>query len=289
MDAFLTTPLVEKQGGVISREQLLALGATRTVIHGWLQRGWLIPLYRGVYAVGHRVLTLLGQRWAGVLAGGPGTVLSHRTAASVHDFWLPGSVVNVTSPRRLRQPGIRGHRSKLDPRDVTDVDDLPVTTVARTMIDLADVLNPRQLEQAYNRARFNRLLFLGDLDDALGRALGRHGAPKLRAIAEADRPITATANDFEEAFLALIRANGLPEPEVNHRPLDGGQVDFRWPSHRLIVETDGGQHERPAQSRKDKRRDAVNLVNGWRTVRFSYRDVIHDPAYVVGVLTALLA
>jgi hypothetical protein len=257
MDGFLTTPLLEKQGGVISRAQLLGFGVSEDTIDGWLRREWLLPLYRGVYAVGHRVLTFLGLRWAAVLAGGDGTVLSHRTAASVWDLWLPGRDVDVISPRRLRQEGIRGHRHRLHPGDVKTTDDgLPVTTPERTLVDLSDVLNPRKLEQAYDRARLNRLLSLRDLETTLARAHGRHGAPALTRIIGADRPTAATANDFEAAFLRLIRSAGLPE--------------------------------RPAQSRKDKRRDAQMLVQGWRTVRFSYHDVIHDPAFVLSVLRPLL-
>jgi very-short-patch-repair endonuclease len=100
--------------------------------------------------------------------------------------------------------------------------------------------------------------------------------------------VTATQNDFEAALLALIVSAGLPLPEVNHRTGEDEQLDFRWPAYRLIVETDGGQHERPAQSRRDKRRDARMLAAGWRTVRFSYRDVVDDPEFVVAILRQLL-
>jgi very-short-patch-repair endonuclease len=289
MDLSVATPLIEKQGGVVSWRQLRWLGASPTVIRGWRERRWLIPLYRGVYAVGHRALTPHGKRWAAILAGGKGTVLCQRSAGAALDFWPGGSVMHVISPKRIDQPGLRGHRHRLHPGETTKTDaGVPVTTPARTLLDLADVLTPRQLERAYDRARLNRLVSLGEIDRVLANANGRHGAPKLRAIADADRPVNATANDFEDALLALIRANGLPEPEINHRSQDGRQVDFRWPAHRLIVEADGGQHERPAQSRADKRRDAENLTRGWRTVRFSYRDVMEDPAYVVGVLRQLL-
>src|SRR6476469_6576720 len=156
MDAFLHTPLVERQAGVISRDQLRALGVSRDTIHGWVRRGLLIPRYRGVYAVGHSVLTVADIRWAAVLAGGPGTVVSHRAAGSELDFWLAGREVDVISPRQVRQPGIRAHRHRLHPDDwkLTDAG-LPVTTVERTLIDLSDVLNERKLRIAYDRTRLN--------------------------------------------------------------------------------------------------------------------------------------
>jgi very-short-patch-repair endonuclease len=290
MDGFLHTPLIDRQAGVVSRRQLLYLGATVDTIDSWVRKGRLIPMHRGVYAVGHRPQTLDGARWAAVLAGGMGTRLSHRGAGSVYEMCQPGSRVDVISPRQIRQDGIRCHRSRLHADDVTrrEADGLPLTTPERTLIDLADVMNPRQLERAYDNARFNRTLSVDALTAALARADGRRGTGTLKQIIDADRPPAVPASEFERRLLDLIRANDLPEPVVNRRNHKDEEVDFCWPAHRLIVEADGGQHDRPAHSRKDKRRDALNLLDGWRTVRFAYRDLVEDPAYVVGVLKALL-
>lgn len=288
MDGFLTTPLVEAQAGVISKAQLAGLGVTEGAVEAALRRGQLLRLHRGVYAVGHRVLTPRGRWWAAVLAGGAGTVLSHRSASTLRDFWATSrSAVDITTPRRIRQPGITAHRSRLHPDDATTHEGLPTTTPERTLVDLADVLTLRQLEQAYDRARINRLLSLDALDAALHRARGRRGAPALCRIVDQDRPAQLTSNPFERAFLDLIRRHGLPEPKVNGYLL-GVQVDFHWPEQRLIVETDGGHHLLPRHVARDKRRDARLLAAGWRTLRFSHHDVTKDPAFVLGVLRPLL-
>jgi hypothetical protein len=288
----LTTPLVElaeRQSGVVSARQLSALGLDKHAVTRGLSAGRLHRLHRGVFAVGHRVLTQRGIWWAAVLACGDGAVLSHRSASSLLGFWSSSRRdVDVIAPRRVRQQGIAAHRHALHPADHTTSEGLPTTTPERTLVDLADVLFPRQLEHAYDNARINRSLSLKALDAALDRARGRHGAPKLQAIVRRDRPAALTTGPLERALLDVIRAGGLPEPVANGY-LHGRQIDFHWPKHRLIVETDGRQHDGARARREDYRRDALLLADGWRTLRFSYDQVMNDPAFVLGVLVPLLA
>jgi very-short-patch-repair endonuclease len=288
----LTTPLVrvaERQGGAISLAQLESAGLDRAAVGRWVQAGRLHHRYRGVYLLGHRAITQRGEWWAAVLAGGEGTVLSHFAAAALWGIRdRPRAVTDVISPRRIRQQGIRAHRSPLHPADVTTHQGLPTTTPERTLIDEADLLTPRQLERDYDHARVHNLLTLNALDQALQRADGRRGAAALRTIIAADRAPAATASELERAFIALIDAAGLPRPASN-RVLNGHRVDFHWPHHRLIVETDGhAAHVTRRQRQLDARRDVTAVRHGWRVLRFTYEDVTTDPAYVIEALTELL-
>jgi hypothetical protein len=286
MSDLLTTPLVtlaEAQGGVVSAAQLFALGFDKHVIHRWVRAGRLHRLYRGVYALGHRVLTAQGRRWAAILAAGDDAVLSHRSAADLLGFWPSRAAVDIIATRRVRQDGIAAHRHRLHPADRTTREGLPVTTAERTLVDLADVLNARRLEQAYDRARINDLLCFDRLTAALDRANGRHGASGLRRLVELDRPPALTASRLEEDLLALVRAAGLPEPVVNGH-LNGHQVDFHWPAARLIVETDGERvHGTPRRRAADRRRDAELLAEGWVTQRVGRPD-LDDPGHLLAVL-----
>jgi very-short-patch-repair endonuclease len=292
MRSKLHTPLARLAGaqhGVVSRDQLRDdIGLSDSAITRRIAGGGLIAVHRGVFAVGHAAITTRGRWWAAVLACGPDAALSHRAGGDLLDFWASARYdIDVIARRQVRQPGIDAHRHRLHPDDVTTRDGLPVTTVARTLLDLADVLTPRQLGQAYDRARINRLVTLEDLTTQLARANGRRGASKLRAIVDAERPPAATASHLERAFLDLIRAAGLPEPRVNEH-VHGVKADFHWPEHRLIVETDGAQHAGRRAARADRRRDALLLVEGWRTLRFTSEDVLEDQRHVLAVLRPLL-
>ncbi len=289
MDPSATRRLAERQAGVLSRRQLRELGLSDQQVKDGVGSGRFVRIYRGVYALGHGVLTPRGWWWAGVLRGGEGAVLGVRSAAALlglRAHWPPP--VEVVGPKRIRQAGLVAHRHRLHRLDVTTRDRLPVTTVARTLVDLADVLDERGLEHAYDSARVKRLLDPRALQATLGRAHGRHGAPKLQAIVAADRPPALTNGVLEEAFLRLVRAARLPDPQVN-RQVHGHRVDFQWPAHRLIVEVDGATtHANPRGRRRDHRRDARHLLGAWRTVRFVYEDVVEDPGYVVATLRSLM-
>jgi very-short-patch-repair endonuclease len=237
-------------------------------------------LHRGVYAWGHDRLRLEGTLLAAAFASGPGAVLSHRTAAAQWAM-LPTAraAVDVTveaTGGRARRRGIDLHVVRcLDPRDVTALDGLPITTPARTIVDLATGPS-RQAERALEQAYVQRLLAPGALEDALGRANGRPTA-LLRGLMEARRPATITRNDLEEAFLAIARAAGLPDPEVN-APLHGYEADFLWRDQRLVIEADGyGAHHTKRAFEHDRQRDIDLQLHGYNVRRFTHDQIVHTP------------
>jgi predicted transcriptional regulator of viral defense system len=280
------------QGGVVSLLQLRALGMSASGVRTWVARG---RLHRGVYAVGHPIVGNAGRSWAAILACGPGAVLSHRSAADLLGL-RPSSrrKIDVTVPgpgRRHREIDV--HCSRTHPDEVTTCDGIPCTTVARTLLDLADVLPRREVERALERAEMLRTFDLKELEAVLARGDGRRGVPVLRAIlADYDEP-ALTRNELEEAFLAICAEAGVPMPKVNlWIPLEDGrgyEADFAWPEQHLIVETDGHEaHGTRRAFQYDRRRDRELLVSEWRVIRFTWREVMREPRMVSRTLVALL-
>jgi predicted transcriptional regulator of viral defense system len=147
-----------RQHGVVARRQLTELGLSRHAVTRLRMRGRLHVVHRGVYAVGHRKLTRDGVWLAAVLAAGEGTVLSHRSAA---ELWgireTARRRIEVTVPRDVRRPRLRVCRTVLPPDEMTTEDAIPVTTPARTLLDLAAVLDEHRLARAAERAEALRL------------------------------------------------------------------------------------------------------------------------------------
>jgi very-short-patch-repair endonuclease len=244
-----------------------------------------------VYAWGHDRLRPEGTLLAAVFASGQRAVLSHRTAAA-HWGILPTAraAVDVTVQgrgSRTRRRGIDVHLvRRLDPRDVTVHNGLPVTSVARTLVDLAATRPARHVERALEQAYVQRLLAPGALEDALGRARGRRTAV-LRALIKDKQRSTVTRSQLEEAFLAIVRGIGLPDPEVNE-PLHGYEPDFLWREKRLVIETDGyGTHSTRRAFEHDRRRDVELALHGYSVHRFSHDQVVHAP-HETGRLLRLL-
>jgi very-short-patch-repair endonuclease len=194
----------------------------------------------------------------------------------------------VTAPTKGRRdrPGIRVHTSRL-PRQSTVVDGIPVTTVARTLLDLATVVDVQELRLAVEAAERRQVFDLREIE-AL-RTHGHHGAAPLNAaIAAAFGDSPWTRSEFENQFLAFLRARGLPEPQTNVL-VHGQLVDFYWPEHRLAVETDGYQwHRGFAAFENDRRRDGALTVAGIRTLRLTQRRLEREPGNVEGDLSVLL-
>jgi hypothetical protein len=260
--------------------------------------GRLYRVYRGVYsAVPPRLLTREGLWLAAVLSCGVDAVLSHRSAAALHELRPSGGArIDVSVPRRLRQrPRLRIHQSStLTPADITIVNAIPCTTVARTLLDLASVLSRRALERACDQAEILQLFDLYPIEDQLRRHPRRAGAPKLRAILDEHHiGQTPTWSVLEERFLALTRAAGLPDPEVNAfiDPEDGEpaiRVDFAWREQRLAVEADGrATHFTHQAFERDRRRDQRVTAAGWRIVRTTWRQIRVTPAQLQETLRRL--
>jgi very-short-patch-repair endonuclease len=292
-DPQIDTPgleLAEKQYGVVARTQLRALGLSDTTIRGWVRKGRLQRLHRGVYAVGHRVLRPEGRMLAAALACGPGAVLSHRSAALLWQLRPSDRVpVDVTTTVRCGEsdPGIDVHRARtLDPLDVTEHRGVPVTTVARTLVDLAGVIDKPGLLRALNQAEILGLYDHAALTETLERSNGRRGAQALRAALTT--PHALTRSELEAQFLALCADHGLPQPSLN-AAVCGYEVDFLWSAANLIVETDGYAYHRTRQAfERDHRRDGDLKRAGYEVLRVTYWQVKREPEWVANTVRALL-
>jgi very-short-patch-repair endonuclease len=271
--------LADAQYGVVSRAQLLHAGLTRNEIDHRVAAQRLRCVHRGVYAVGHSVLRVEGRWMAAVLACGEGAVLSHQTAAAVWDLRRVGSgAIHVTvpgDPGRKKREGIRLHRSvTLTPTDTTQVRGLPVTTPARTTIDLARTLNEHELEALVDWADDRHLVDFRDLEATRSASL--------KAVLRAHAP-APTRSELERTFLRLCRDHGIERPEVNVL-IEGYLVDFVWRNRRLIVEVDGYEHHRTrSKFESDRERDVVLGVAGWQVRRFTWRHIDERPSWVAAM------
>lgn len=289
--------LADDQHGVVARRQLVALGVDRAAIDRRLAVGLLIPLHRGVYAVGHRRLTLEGRWLAAVLAAGPGAVLSHRDAAALHGIRkAPESKkVSVSTPSAAKStPALRVHsRRRLADEDVATVQGIPTTSPARTLVDLAPMLTAAQLQATLGEADRRGLLDPAAVHRALRRTKGRHGQGHRRLLAALDaheqRGVTLLRSELEERFLDLIDRAGLPWPELN-ADAAGLEVDALWPEQRLVVELDGWAHhkERHAAARDRDKTNRLQLA-GYDVLRFMHGDLVHRPEHVAQTIRTALA
>jgi very-short-patch-repair endonuclease len=283
--------LADAQHGVVARRQLVALGVTPTMIVERMRAGRLLRLHRGVYAVGHRRLRREGWWLAAVLAVGDRAVLSHRDAAALHGIrQLSNSgVVDVTTPGEAAIPRIRIHHARrLDPADITVVHDIPTTTVARTLVDLAGVVPKDHLARALTEAERLGVLDVDAVEAARGRIRGRRGrgdAALSAALAE-HRALGAqlTRSSLEARFLQLVRSAGLPRPSMN-ATIHGYEVDAFWPDRRVIVELDGWafHHTRRAFQRDRTKANAL-MLRGYAVLRYTHHDVTRRPERVAGEL-----
>lgn len=287
--------LAAEQYGVVSRRQLLDLGVSSTKVERWTAGRRLLPLHRGVYAVGHDRLTLNGRWLAAVLAVGPGGVLSHREAAALHELRPSSrSTVDVTVAARRRVPGVQVHRvERLDPADRTVVAGIPTTTVARTLVDLADVVPPRALRKALEEAERSHRLDARAIEAVLARTRGRNGAGCRRiraALAElAATGDTVTRSELEDRFLSLLDAHGVPRPLTN-RWIAGMEGDAVWPAARVVAELDGWAFHGTRQAfERDRERTSELTAEGWTVVRFTHAQVVGRPAWAAARLRRVLA
>ena len=291
--------LAARQHGVIALWQFRELGLSASAVHGRASAGRLHRIHTGVYAVGHSVLAVHGRWMAAVLACGHGAVLSHRSAAALWGLRESAQTgIEITTRRRngRTRAGIQVHSgATLTPAHTTTHRGIPCTTVARTLLDIADVTNRRGLERALDQAEILRLLDADELQRLLVQAgRGRRGAAILQDLLADHHPgDTITRSELEERFLALCAATGVPRPRVNAWiALPGGavQADFLWTEQLLVVETDGhAAHGTRAAFERDRRRDQRLLLAGWRVVRFTWRQVTRRPEQLRDALQALLA
>jgi very-short-patch-repair endonuclease len=287
--------LAAQQHGVVSRAQLRVAGLHNLAIDRRISAGRLHPVHRGVFAVGHNVLTVEGRWMAAVLAGGTNAVLSHASAAAAWELRPVGTgAVHVTVPSssgRRRRAGIHLHRSTtLDADDTTTHRNIPITTPSRTLIDIAASLRGRALEQALDRAEQRGLVDFAELQEAIAAQPTRSGSPSLQAmLSRYTAGIAFTRSELEERFLTLCDDHGLPRPETNTR-IEGVEVDFAWRDARLIVEVDGyAYHRSPSAFEADRERDVLLAMGGWHVLRFTWSQIARRPAWVAAAVSKRLA
>jgi hypothetical protein len=229
--------LAARQHGVVSHWQLVDLGLTNRAVQGRVRAEHLHGLHRGVYAVGHPGLTPRGRELAAVFARGPAALLSHRSAARLWELLRSASArIEVTAPR-TREPrsGLTVHTSRvLAAEDRCVIDAIPVTSLARTIVDLAEVLTDPRLARAVHEAEVRKLFDLAAVERALERVPGRRGRPRLLRVLAAYRPEDhELASKAERRFGAICREHGPPQPR--RIQIAGYEADFYWPEARLAA------------------------------------------------------
>lgn len=277
--------LAERQHGIVSIRQLEALGYSRAAATRATRSGRLHRLHRGVYAVGHRSISWQGHCLAAVLACAPGAVAGHISAA-----WLwgllrsrPGGAFHVTaSTRRHAKKGIHLHYAPLADDDHARVEGIPVTSVPRTLLDLAVILTPIRLERALERSEELRLFDLRAVDALLARAGNHPGTGRLhRAVAIYRDDPAFTRSRLERRFRDLVRRAGLPTPSMNFQ--EGGyELDAYWPAERFAVELDVYEtHGSRAVFEADREREEELLLQGIETIRVTGPRLKREPRQVL--------
>jgi very-short-patch-repair endonuclease len=290
--------LAERQHGLVTLSQLQFLGLGRSGVSRRARSGRLHRIHRGVYVVGRPHLTQRGRWMAAVMAYGRVATLSHRSAAGLQGLRpdnRPNIDVTLRGPCARPRRGIAVHASlTLDDAHLTTVHAIPCTTVARTLVDLGDVVGRQAVERAVKEAEILRMFDLTAVNEVLERAGRRRGAGILRAILESYTDPAETRSRIEQLVLAICRHASLPGPAVNAWiTLDDGtsyQADFLWREHKLIAETDGREtHMTMKAFEHDRLRDQRLAMAGYTVVRFTWRQVVDDPGSVTEALRTLLA
>jgi len=304
----LVDRIAERQHGIVTLDQLREAGFTRQMVRHRIRKGRFAPLHRGVYRVGPR-LSARADEMAAVLACGPRALLSHRSAAALWELlpspWTAGSPVLMPrevsvlrSDRGVAAPGILAHRvTTLGPKDRTTREGIPVTTAARTILDLArlaarrpgaahsDPLPPvtrRDLERAIARAEREGLATLADLRAHLTRSPRWPGSVLLREILDLEGGPAFTRSEAETRLLELVRGACLPPPRINER-VGRYELDFLWRVPGLALEVDGfAFHASRDRFEADRIRDAELAARGILVIRVTWRQIRDDPAAVIG-------
>jgi very-short-patch-repair endonuclease len=288
--------VAERQRGRIERAQLLAIGIPDRAIYRLVAHGYLIRRRRGVYAVGHAAAVELAAETEALLACGDGAALSYFTAGRLWQI-LPhratdGHLIHITVPGRhgADPDGIRVHRSdSLRPTSIHQLHELPVTSPGRTLLDLAEGLNPADLDWAVDEAVQRDLVSPDPLTRYARQHPGRRGAGKLAAAAARHRPTGVTKSQAEKRYRALIRSAGLPDPLTNVK-LHGFTVDCYWPDHHLVVEVDSQRwHSIQPKVEHDSVKRATLVAAGLVVMSVTWQQMEQEPYAVVARTAQALA
>jgi very-short-patch-repair endonuclease len=277
-----------RQHGIVKRKQVREAGLSRREIERRIEAGWLVRQYEGVYAVGHTALTYHSHLIAAVYASGDEALGSHRAAGKLWGILRGSQPIEVTAPRsREPKKGFTLHRSRLiHPEDRALIDNIPVTGLARTLVDLADVLTEERLADAVNEAELRQIFDLKPVERVLARLPGRKGRHKLQRVLSNYREVQPfTRSRGERLVWAICNRYGLDKPRVNTW-VHGHEVDFYWPEAGLVLEFDGGVHRTTRSFYEDRKRDRALATQGIHVVRATDRD---DPAVLAKELLAILS
>lgn len=293
---------------MVSRDQLRACGVSDRSIAAATKRGGLHPVFRAVFGVGHRPGGDRPRMRAATLACGTGTVVSHRTAATLLGLRdrIP-TLIDVISPGESGRgiAGILLHHVPLPKGNEAGVcKAIPCTSPSRTIVDLAGMLGEGSLRRVVERAAALQMLDVTGIERSLA-AGRRRGAPMLRSILREWHQATPNESapgrgnppvlrsPLEARLLALIGASELPRPACNQEITAGSErieVDFLWSQQRLVVETDGERfHDNPLAFERDRKRDRVLQLRGYRVVRFTHTQIEKEPDAVITTIRRLLA
>lgn len=279
--------LAGRSHGVVARAELLEAGISSDEIGHRIRRGSLIRVHRGVYRVGHAAPSVLARYAAAVKAAGDRALLAGRAAAHLHRLLrgaAPRPELIVSSDRRIA--GVVTHRWQTAPQDAVAERGIPVTTVARTIVDLARVLSPPGLARAVHEASTKHRLGPDAIEAILARRHNWPGCRALRSVLWGETPVTLSR--LESKFLERLGEAGLPLPRSNEA-IGDRIVDCHWPEQRLTVELDGYRYHRTRHAwEQDRRREREARARGDDFRRFSYADVFEDPRPMLRELRARL-
>lgn len=286
--------LATRQRGLVTWGQLQSLGVGRRTVDRWVASGRLRRVHRSVYVLGPQPLTRHGRWLAAVLARGPGAVLSHASAAALWGLAGDRRDVDVTAPRGrhgMGGSGIRLHRGRLSRNEWMIREGIPVTSVARTLFDLAETLGRPQLKNAWDEAGRLRLLRLRQVAMVCKRHPNRPAHAPIVPLLAAEQLYDDEhrRSPLEDRFAEFVVASRLPPPQTNVL-VGGDEVDALWPAARLIVELDSWEfHSHRAAFEKDRDRDADHLLAGYRTIRVTHRRLDGEADRLAAQIRALLA
>ena len=275
------------QHGVVTRGQLLDAGITPSVIRRRVQAGLLIRVHPGVYRVGHAAPSVEATYMAAVKACGDDALLSGRAAGHLHRLFRgrpPRPEVTTRDDRQVR--GVVIHRASGRIRDAATRRGIPITTVPRTIVDLAAVLSARNLARVVHEAAVNHRIEPDEIEAVLGRRHNWPGCRELRAVLHGDMPVTLSR--LESRFLHRLRQAGLPQPRSNDR-VGGRYVDCRWPEYHLTVELDSYRYHRTRHAwEQDRAREREARARGDEFRRYTFEDVYRHPAPMISDLCNLI-
>jgi very-short-patch-repair endonuclease len=289
--------LAGRQFGLVTRHQLAAAGVSESCLRGRLDSGRLVRCGRAVYRLAGAPQTWEQRALAACLAAGAGAVLCGRSAASVWRLDLPKSqVLDVATPlRNGRGPAPRGVRihqvRSLGAEDCTRVGALPVTALARTLIDLAAELEPAVVQRVVDDALVTGLVSPDRLSLAIARVggRGRSGICALRSALSAWTDDARLQSVAEALAARLLAGSDLPPPVRQHEIVDArgvvGHADFAWPGRKVILEVDGFRwHAGPRARDRDSQRTNALIADGWTVVRVTPAGLERDGAAVLAAL-----